>query len=76
MKKHFMSTALIISVVFFGRVTIEGEVHMFPAGTYTSKQDLLQNIIAETGDIIDCRMAVFHQDNLNIEECCVQGYGS
>jgi len=67
MEKHFINTSLIILVVFSGRVTTEGEVHMFPAGTYTSKQDLLQNIVAETGDIIDCRMAVFHQDNLNVE---------
>lgn len=53
--------------VLMGGPCTGGTIHAFPAGTYTTKTDLLQTVPAGPGDVIDCRAAEFHQDNLKRE---------
>ncbi|MHC4995664.1 MAG: hypothetical protein ACYTGQ_11485 [Planctomycetota bacterium] len=65
--KTIVSAPLLMIAILSCVGVIEAKDHLFSAGTYASKNDLLQNIRAESGDTIDCRNAVFHQDNLNRE---------
>lgn len=64
MQTHHLFLALASLTSCLGALA-GGKVHLYPAGTYTTKQNLLQDIASCPGDVIDCRLAVFHQDNLN-----------
>lgn len=65
MQKPGFRFTLLILLTVAGDISAHAEVHLYPAGDYTSQQELLIHFEVERGDVIDCRMAVFHQDNIN-----------